>query len=540
MNKGDLAQGGILTTEELINSTPDPENPNSRTPNLSSPNSTPKTRLNIENDEAGAGWATDNDPRPKPVRPRFGDLKHIECQVASQTIAKLGVWKSDELDLGEIPKVTSEVDQTRSIANRIISRPGKLFLILSEILKKDMISKMIKKDLIDRFVISDLTSYFGENNLASLIPLQVPEISKFFTQAAEGAASKDPALRDALYTASTSLATTFLTKVALFLTEDTHNGHFNDFCKKLAQIEGHKLQNVILEGHINNMNFVPTIILALEDLPSGSPINSLQTVNDNVTTLTKSTKELTFRVAKGEVMLNNTMTMVSDIKSEEVATRHSANEQKVRIHNVTSITDFKEKAFRDKVDLVSAICSKIAGHNNFEMELITPRPGGRFFESLAIVTFRTPGHKYKFEKSFSDFKKSNPSCKLTSSRPKMEQNKSDNFQTEEAMRNRIKVQYDLKLASTDNPHCDHAPLTEQQVKGIQINLKQLSGPNRSYFEFMDPSNGTYFMVYDSAINPFADHDFTKPIANKFVRKLADSNKEYFLKFKPKVWKNSTR
>ena len=247
-----------------------------------------------------------------------------------------------------------------------------------------------------------------------------------------------------------------------------------------------------------------------------------------------------FRVAKADILLNNTMTMVADVKSEEVATRHTANEHKVRIHNVTSITDFKDNAFRAKVDLVSAMCSKIAGHHNFDMELITPRPAGRFFESLAIVTFPTPGHKYKFEKSFSDYKKSNSSCKLTCSRPKMEKNKSDNFQSENEMRDQIKVHYDQKLASTDNPHRDHAPLTEQQVKGIQINLKQLKGPNRSYFEFMDPSNGTYFLVYHKTINPFSDHDFTKPIANKFVRKLADSNKEYFLKFKPKVWKNSTQ
>ena len=111
---------------------------------------------------------------------------------------------------------------------------------------------------------------------------------------------------------------------------------------------------------------------------------------------------------------------------------------------------------------------------------------------------------------------------------------------QEKLKLSIKVHYDQKLASTDNPHRDHAPLTEQQVKGIQINLKQLKGPNRSYFEFMDPSNGTYFLVYHKTINPFSDHDFTQPIANKFVRKLAESNKDYLLKFKPRVWKNSNQ
>ena len=280
--------------------------------------------------------------------------------------------------------------------------------------------------------------------------------------------------------------------------------------------------------------------MALEDLPAGSPINSLQTVNDNVVTLTKKTEDLTLRVAKADIVLANTMNMVADIKSEEVATRHAANENKVRIHNVSSIINFKENPFRSKVDLVSALCGKIAGHNQLDVELITPRPAGRYFESLAIVSFQTPGHKYKFEKSFSDYKKSNPTTKLSCSRPKMAQNLSDNFQPDNEMRNQIKVHYDEKLASTDSPHGDHAPLTDQQVKGIQINLKQLKGPNRSYFEFMDPSNGTYFLVYHKSINPFSDHDFTQPIANKFVRKLAESNKDYLLKFKPRVWKNSNQ
>ena len=111
--------------------------------------------------------------------------------------------------------------------------------------------------------------------------------------------------------------------------------------------------------------------------------------------------------------------MIADIKSEEVSARHAANENKVRIHSLSSLENFKESSFRARVDLVTDLCSVIAGNKQLDVELITPRPAGRYFESLAILSFPTPGHKYRFEKRFSDYKKENPITKLSCSRPKI-------------------------------------------------------------------------------------------------------------------------
>ena len=525
------------TSLEVVNTSTDNGNSTSRTPNHSSPFSTPASRLNIDND--GAGWATDKDFRPKPIRPKFSDLKNIQCQVTREVTTKLG-QVTQVLELGEskTPKVLSQEDKIRVIANSVISRPGELILTLSESLKQAMLNKLIKKKISDKFDVDDAIAFFRQDNLTTFVTDNVESIGTLFKKAAEIASSVDPDLKDALHTNSMTLAGTFLTKVGELLTNDVHNAHFGDFCNKIIKVTGCPVQNIIIEGHIRNMNFMTTILMALEDLPAGSPTNSLQTVNDNVETLAKKTKDLTLRVAKADSRLANTMDMVADIKSEEVSARHAANENKVRIHNVSSITNFKENSFRGKVDLVSALCGEIAGNKNLDVELITPRPTARYFESLAIISFPTPGHKYKFEKRFSDYKKENPTTKLSCSRPKMAHNTSDIFESDNQMRDQIKIHYDAKLASTDSPHVDHAPLTDLQVKGIQINLKQLKGPNRSYFEFMDPSNGTFFLVYHKSINPFSDHDFTQPIANRFVRKLAETNRDYLLKFKPRVWKNN--
>ena len=88
------------------------------------------------------------------------------------------------------------------------------------------------------------------------------------------------------------------------------------------------------------------------------------------------------------------------------------------------------------------------------------------------------------------------------------------------MKAQIKLHHDKTLRNTTSAHKDHNPLSDNQVNGIQINLKQPKGPNRSYYEFMDPTNGTFFMVYNRSKNPFNNHDFTNPIAHPVVRKMA--------------------
>ena len=300
------------TSQEVVNMSTDNGNPNTRTPNLSSPLSTPASRLNIDND--GAGWATDKDSRPTPIRPKFSDLKHIECQVSREVTTKLGQI-TQELDLGKskTPKVLSQEDKIRVIANSVISRPGVLILTLSESLKQAMINRIIKKDTMDKFDVEDAPKFFRQDNLTTFVTNNVEVICSLFIKAAEYVSSTDSALKEALHSNSRLLANTFLTKVAELLTNEAHNGHFSDFCNKISQLEGFKTQNVILEGHITNMNFTTTILMALEDLPAGSPINSLQTVNDNVVTLTKKTEDLTIRVAKADIRLANTMDMVADI-----------------------------------------------------------------------------------------------------------------------------------------------------------------------------------------------------------------------------------
>ena len=174
------------------------------------------------------------------------------------------------------------------------------------------------------------------------------------------------------------------------------------------------------------------------------------------------------------------MDMVADMKSQEVACRQYENEHRIRLHNLNQLDNFRDLKYQERLDLVCNLLNKILGNKQYDVELITPRPNARFFESLAIVSFPTTGHKYKFEKEFSIFRRKNPTFKLTCSRTKMAINKSDRFESEEEMKAQIKLHHDNTLKNTTNAHKDHTPLSDNQVNGIQMNLKQLKGPNRSY------------------------------------------------------------
>ena len=112
----------------------------------------------------------------------------------------------------------------------------------------------------------------------------------------------------------------------------------------------------------------------------------------------------------------------------------------------------------------------------------------------------------------------------------MTNNKSDTFESEDEMKAQIKLHHDKKLKGTRNAHADHSALSDTQVNRIQINLKQLRGSNRSYYEFLDPTNGEFWLVYHKSINPFSDHNFSEPIANPYVRKMAEIKSEFLRKF----------
>ena len=87
----------------------------------------------------------------------------------------------------------------------------------------------------------------------------------------------------------------------------------------------------------------------------------------------------------------------------------------------------------------------------------------------------------------STFRKKNSDNQISSSRPKLELWNSDYFISEDDIKDR--AYHNEKLKATSIPHKDLLPLTNE-VKGIQLTLKTVKNPPRSYYKLMDTTNGT--------------------------------------------------
>ena len=390
-----------------------------------SPNKSPTA--NLSNRKNGAGWSNNQDIRPKPLRHKFSELKNLECQVYTETIHKLSQVIDEEVD--NAPVARSHEDKIRVITNIICARPGEMLLFMNASLRLALLDNLVtnKKALSET---ETAARFFQEDNLTKFVLDNTDPLANLFRKMADIPSSQDSELKNVLHSNCLEVANTFLTRAASLLKTKPHSDNFLQFCTTLRSVKPQKDAVIYMESHIRNMSFTETWYMALEDLPAGSPINSLQTVNDNVDKLAKKTEDLSLKVATTAGKLINTMDMVADIKSQEVASRQLENEHKVRLHNINHLANFREGKFQARLEIVTIFLNNLLGNRQFDVELITPRPNAKFFESLAIITFPTTGHKYRFEKEFSDFRKKTPT-KLSCSRTKMTINKSDIFESEE-------------------------------------------------------------------------------------------------------------
>ena len=94
----------------------------------------------------------------------------------------------------------------------------------------------------------------------------------------------------------------------------------------------------------------------------------------------------------------------------------------IRIHNIATIKtptkeDFRSINYTKQEEEIKKILHKHWGEAKAgAVKIYRPRTGGKQFEPLALITFKTPTLKYAFERTFATWKRSNPSDKLSISR----------------------------------------------------------------------------------------------------------------------------
>ena len=169
----------------------------------------------------------------------------------------------------------------------------------------------------------------------------------------------------------------------------------------------------------------------------------------------------------------------------------------------------------------------------YSTQIITPKTDSRQFEPLAVITFSNSNTKYQFERSFANFRKTNPKFKVTTSRPLPQKTASDrDMPDEHDIKLRIGMLYNQKVgeALRQNPDIEYKPLNQQEIESIKVKLKTKQKPFATYWEFLCPSNNTTFMAYTQHTNPFNKYDFHNKIPNPLTRQHAVTNSQYEKRF----------
>ena len=489
-------------------------------------------------------WKTDGQ-RPKPRRTNHKELNLVQCSVLAATETELN--RVNDQNRRVIPINTPTLNSTvKSIANHLNAKPAKLYIILNgafrdfafDVCKRSKSATDITEAL-EGAGSSVFTDKAREATLKHITTIRATistssEENFFFDEAsstiscqvAEAAtvALKDPTTKEnivALLSTAINLPPSLISNIAHAITSAT----------KPASTE----KEACYELAIRTANLSDVWALALETLPSGSPTKSLQTLSEELHDLevkSKVTEDSAFRSSE---RIKNITSKVSQLTVAEVISRHHGVEAMLRLHSLNNITGFRAATRSKKEELLRAVTQKIAPHCNYELDLIYPQEKAtKQFEPLAILTFSNPQQKYTFEKLFSVHRRSHPDFKISSSRAKPDTSIHDAHLTaDDDVKKEIANYYNEALKKCKDRHEAFSPLNDNDVKAMQLNQKTLKNPPRVYYEFMDPSCGTFFLTYSPNFCPFQEHDFHQKIPNPHLRKIADNEAEYQQKYKPR-------
>ena len=442
-------------------------------------------------------WKTDG-PRPKPKRTNHKELNLVQCSVLAATETELN--RVNDLNRRATPTNTPTLKSTvKSIANYLNAKPAKLYIILNgafrdfafEVCKRSKSATDISEalegegasvftDKAREAALKHITTIRATISLSSEENLFFDEANTTIScQVADAAttALKDPSTKEnivALLSTAINLPPSLISNIASAITSATKpSGTEKEACYELA---------------IRTANLSDVWALALESLPSGSPTMSLQTLSEELHDLEEKCKMTDDSAFRSSERIKNITTKVAQLTVAEVISRHQGVEAMLRLHSLNTITGFRVANRSKKEELLRAITHQIAPHCNFELDLIYPQEKAtKQFEPLAILTFSNPQQKYTFEKLFSVHRRGNPDFKLSSSRAKPDTSIHDAHLTAaEDVKKEIGKYYNEALEKCKDPHEAFTPLTDNDIKGMQLNQKKTQKSPPSVLQIHGP------------------------------------------------------
>ena len=285
-------------------------------------------------------------------------------------------------------------------------------------------------------------------------------------------------------------------------------------------------------------------IILHESMPTSKAGTSTHTLANTLHNIKNKTEKHQAEITEIDNQITKISVRLGDLKTSELEGRHQQIESVIRLHNINSIDEGTPYHFRslNHTDQLKRIHQLVNSHvpngTGYSTQIISPNRNSKHFEALAIITFLQPNNKYQFEKTFAEYRRNNPDCKVTTSRPMPQKASSDrDIPDTNDIKEKIGMLYNQKVeeARKANPNIEYHPLNSQEIKAIQVQIKTKRKPFATYWEFLCPTNNTTFMVYTPSTNPFNEYDFNSNIANPLTRKHATSDPNYGNRYPPKIY-----
>ena len=341
--------------------------------------------------------------------------------------------------------------------------------------------------------------------------------------------------------AITSVASLFVTNASIVI--QAHKEKFVPLFSVVKTVPKEIISLMILGASFDQIWHA---LINMTTVPKTSPNLSLSTLSQMHTKLSKTVSAQAIQNTELDHQVTKLAHRLGDLRTSEVEAKYLTLEYEIRIHGINSLGQgtaqhFRTQSFANQVKEVNNFVESHLDSKNvsFSTQILKPKQGARQFETLVIISFSHTTHKYEFEKNFSLYRRENPNCTISTSRPTPQKSPTDrDMPSVMDVRQQIGMLYNAKIAETKmtHPQITFTALSTEQIDNLQVALKTKYRPFKVYFEFLDPSNGTTFCHYNNQSNPFDEHDFTEAIPNPLTRKHAMTDPGYKQVFQPRIFK----
>ena len=471
-----------------------------------------------------------NGTRPKMLRQEAKNLEGISCVSAHYT--REAILRKDAHHPSPAQKEITYNEVHNKISNYILENKHRLTNTLDMKLKDLMINALSDKD-------EHNTNFFnlGSDQMAKL----ANSAFEIFTALCDANADLTKDTNGHYEPAKKSLASKLSVHIPTIMNNNKEDMiPFLTMASRNTELNK-ELNKLIIKGANFDNNWLTIIHDTMPTAKSGTSIHCLENTVKNIQ---KDTTEHKHELIEIDNQITKISVRLGDLRTSELEGRYQQTENVIRLHNINSIDEgtpnhFRTLNFPNQLNRIHNLINEhLPSGTAYSTQIITPNKNSKHFEALAVVTFLHSNSKYLFEKKFAEYRRKNPNCKLTTSRPNPQKTTSDRDLPEtNDIKNKIGMLYNQKVeeALQKNPNIQFHPLAQHEINSIQVHMKTKRKPFSTYYEFLCPTNNTTFMIYTPSTNPFNEYNFDETIPNPLTRKHSVSDPQYSIRYPPKTY-----